>query len=121
MRPINLTIKAFGPYANTQFLNFEDNLVDSNLFLIHGATGAGKTTILDAIVFALYGSKNFGNGRFVRNLLEQAEMKQAQRLFKESDGGKIDKEKLIHLSVEDFSGALSEVYRKNRSKIGFLQ
>ena len=63
MRPINLTIKAFGPYANTQFLNFEENLVDSNLFLIHGATGAGKTSILDAILFALYGTKNFGNGR----------------------------------------------------------
>ena len=66
------------------------------------------------------GKENFGNGRFVRNLLEQAEMKQAQRIFKASDGKKIAKEQLIHLSVEDFKGALSEVYRKNRSKIGFL-
>ena len=66
------------------------------------------------------GKENFGNGRFVRNLLEQAEMKQAQRIFKASNGKKIDKEQLIHLSKEDFTGALSEVYKKSRSKIGFL-
>lgn len=62
---------------------------------------------------------NFGNGRFVRNLLEQAEMKQAQRLFKLSNGKKISKEELIHMEVSDFTGALSEIYKKNRSKIGF--
>lgn len=65
--------------------------------------------------------ENFGNGRFVRNLLEQAEMKQAQRIFKESNGKKIEKDKLIQLSVEDFRDALSEVYKKKKnSKIGFL-
>ena len=64
--------------------------------------------------------ENFGNGRFVRNLLEQAEMKQAQRLFKESKDKKLTKEELTHLSIEDFSGGLSEVYKRNRSKIGFL-
>ena len=64
--------------------------------------------------------ENFGNGRFVRNLLEQAEMKQAQRLFKKSKNKKISKEELIYLSIEDFSGGLSEVYKRNRSKIGFL-
>ena len=66
--------------------------------------------------------ENFGNGRFVRNLLEQAEMKQAQRLFQESKGKKIEKDQLIHLSAEDFKGGLGEVYKKNRSKeIGFLK
>ena len=68
--------------------------------------------------------ENFGNGRFVRNLLEQAEMKQAQRLFKESKeskGKKIGKDKLIHLSVEDFSGGLGEIYRRGRSMIGFIK
>ena len=64
--------------------------------------------------------ENFGNGRFVRNLLEQAEMKQAQRLFKESKDKKLTKEELTHLSIEDFSDGLSEVYKRNRSKIGFL-
>ena len=64
--------------------------------------------------------ENFGNGRFVRNLLEQAEMKQAQRIFKESKNKKIDKDQLIHLSVEDFSDGLSEVYKRSRAKIGFF-
>ena len=63
MRPIELKMMAFGPYVNKQYLNFEENIADSNLFLIHGATGSGKTTILDAILFALYGSRNIGNGR----------------------------------------------------------
>ena len=63
MRPISLKITAFGPYAKCQYLNFDEGLADDNLFLIHGMTGAGKTSILDAILFALYGSKNIGNGR----------------------------------------------------------
>ncbi len=64
--------------------------------------------------------ENFGNGRFVRNLLEQAEMKQAQRIFRESSGKTISKEILTHLEVNDFKGALGEIYKKSRSKIGFL-
>ena len=63
--------------------------------------------------------ENFGNGRFVRNLLEQAEMKQAQRIFKECAGKDIKKEHLIHFAVEDFSGGVSEIYSKNKGKIGF--
>jgi exonuclease SbcC len=54
MRPIKLTICAFGPYANEQTIDFEA-LKDKNIFLITGPTGAGKTTIFDAISFALYG------------------------------------------------------------------
>lgn len=56
MRPLNLRIQAFGPYITPLELNFEKNLHDEKIFLIHGATGAGKTTILDAICFALYGT-----------------------------------------------------------------
>ncbi len=63
MRPIELKISAFGPYANRQCLNFANGLAGSNLFLIHGPTGSGKTTILDAMLFALYGSNRIGNGR----------------------------------------------------------
>ena len=63
MRPISLTISAFGPYAKCQKLNFEEGLADDNLFLIHGMTGAGKTSILDAMLFALYGNNKIGNGR----------------------------------------------------------
>ena len=54
MRPIRLVTKAFGPYAAEQILDFRD-LGDRSLFLIHGPTGGGKTSILDAICFALYG------------------------------------------------------------------
>ncbi len=55
MKPLQLTMSAFGPYASEQSLDFAD-LKGRKFFLIHGATGAGKTTILDAICYALYGS-----------------------------------------------------------------
>ena len=54
MRPLKLTISGFGPYAGVQEINFED-LGKSGLYLITGDTGAGKTTIFDAITFALFG------------------------------------------------------------------
>lgn len=54
MRPLRLEMVAFGPYAGTQELDFGD-LGDKRFFLIHGPTGAGKTSILDAITYALYG------------------------------------------------------------------
>ncbi|MGL5328656.1 MAG: SbcC/MukB-like Walker B domain-containing protein [Peptostreptococcaceae bacterium] len=54
MRPIKLTISAFGPYANKQIIDFEE-LKGRNIFVISGKTGAGKTTIFDAISYALYG------------------------------------------------------------------
>jgi exonuclease SbcC len=48
-----LTITAFGPFADEVDLDVDD-LTDSGLFLVHGPTGAGKTSLLDAICFALY-------------------------------------------------------------------
>ena len=57
-------MSAFGPYVKEIELDFEIGLDDEKFFLIHGATGSGKTTILDAICYALYG-EDFGgkNGR----------------------------------------------------------
>ena len=54
MRPTRLVMSAFGPYAGRTEINF-DKLGDRGLYLITGDTGAGKTTIFDAIVFALFG------------------------------------------------------------------
>lgn len=53
MRPLKLTMQAFGSYGKKTVIDFEEP--NQNLFLITGDTGAGKTTIFDAIVFALYG------------------------------------------------------------------
>lgn len=54
MRPLKLKMSAFGPYAGEQEIDFS-KLENRNIFLIHGPTGSGKTSILDAICFALYG------------------------------------------------------------------
>lgn len=54
MTPLKLTMRAFGPYAGETVIDF-DKLDGRHLFLICGPTGAGKTTILDAMCYALYG------------------------------------------------------------------
>ncbi|MEU7581184.1 SMC family ATPase [Streptomyces sp. NPDC041068] len=55
MRLHRLRITAFGPFGTTQDIDF-DELSAAGLFLLHGPTGAGKTSVLDAVCFALYGS-----------------------------------------------------------------
>nr|WSY56631.1 SMC family ATPase [Streptomyces sp. NBC_00886] len=55
MRLHRLDITAFGPFGGSQSVDF-DELSSAGLFLLHGPTGAGKTSVLDAVCYALYGS-----------------------------------------------------------------
>jgi len=66
MRPILLKMTAFGPYPDETVIDFTE-LKDNNIFVITGPTGSGKTTIFDAICYALYGETS-GNKRTGRDL-----------------------------------------------------
>ncbi|CAM5625065.1 Exonuclease SbcC OS=Streptomyces griseomycini OX=66895 GN=FHS37_003997 PE=4 SV=1 [Streptomyces griseomycini] len=71
MRLHRLDITAFGPFGDSQTVDF-DKLSAAGLFLLHGATGAGKTSVLDAVCYALYGSvpgarQNGGQGATLRS------------------------------------------------------
>ena len=66
VKPLKLTVRAFGPYATEQVFDFA-HLNGRSFFLIHGPTGAGKTSVLDAICFALYGQAS-GSSRAPREM-----------------------------------------------------
>ena len=64
--------------------------------------------------------KEFGNGRFARNLIEQAMLKQAQRLVSGNKGKKIEKASVERLTATDFDVNISEIiYAKKNNTIGF--
>ena len=68
MKPLRLQMQAFGPFARRQVIDFRQ-LGEKTFFLIHGPTGSGKTSILDAICFALFGDSSGGerDGRQMRS------------------------------------------------------
>ena len=94
MKPISLTIEAFGPYRDSVTLDFNE-LQNHSMFLISGPTGAGKTSILDAMVYALYGEPS-GEVR-------------------KTDAIRSDFAEPQHMTRVDFSFAISEAqYRVER-------
>lgn len=66
MKPLKLTLNAFGPYVNNTVINFSD-FGNSGLYLISGTTGSGKTMIFDGIIYSLYGETT-SDGRTVKSL-----------------------------------------------------
>lgn len=73
MKPLVIRLQAFGPYQNEEIVDFK-KLSEQGLFLICGETGSGKTTILDAMTFALYGKSSGG----MRDQLEAMRCKQSE-------------------------------------------
>lgn len=71
MRLHHLEVTAFGPFADTVAVDF-DHLSDAGLFLLSGPTGAGKTSVLDAVCFALYGDVPGDRGSAKRLRSDQA-------------------------------------------------
>lgn len=67
MRPLKLKLTAFGPYKETETIDFNE-LRENRLFVISGSTGSGKTTIFDGISFALYGAASGSDRSETRNL-----------------------------------------------------
>lgn len=94
MKPIELEISAWGPYKQLEKLQFE-RLWERGLFLVTGPTGAGKTTVFDAICFALYGT-----------LSGQMREKNSVR----SDFADKDTKTYVKLKMEH-KGQLYEIYR----------
>mgnify|MGYP001217447467 CR=1 FL=1 len=70
MKPIKLTMTAFGPYKDKETIDFSE-LNGHRLFLVSGNTGSGKTSIFDAICFALYGEASGEDRSDSRNLRSQ--------------------------------------------------
>lgn len=83
MKPLSLTFKAFGSYKNEVTVDFED--IPGGIFLITGDTGAGKTTIFDAITFALYGRASGGKGGKNGNTGRNFDMMHSDHVSKDVD------------------------------------
>ena len=100
MRPLKLTMQAFGSYADRTEIDF--TIPNQNFFLITGDTGAGKTTIFDAMVFALYGEASSGT-----NKKDGAEL--------QSQFAELSEEPYVELEFSERDSAGSGIYTVRRS------
>lgn len=87
MKPIEITISAFGPYAGVEHIDMSA-LGNSGIYLISGKTGSGKTSIFDAIIFALYGtaSGSIRNSSMLRSKYASPDAKTFVKLIFEYKG-----------------------------------
>ncbi len=99
MRPLTLTMQAFGSYGEKTSISFAD--LKQNLFLITGDTGAGKTTIFDAIVFAIYGESGSSAEKKTGTILQ-------------SHYAPLDVEPYVELSFTEGEEDSGEVYHVRR-------
>lgn len=99
MRPITLTMEAFGSYGQRTTIDF--TRPNQNLFLITGDTGSGKTTIFDAIVFALYGEASSSSNKKDGTELQSQYAALSCRPF-------------VELTFSQSAGSLSQIYTVRR-------
>lgn len=99
MRPLRLVMQAFGSYGERTSIDFEEP--NQNLFLITGDTGAGKTTIFDAIVFAIYGEASSSSNKKDGVVLQ-------------SQYAALDVEPYVELTFSEECGGVREVYTVRR-------
>lgn len=99
MRPLKLTMQAFGSYGKKTQIDFEK--ASRNLFLITGDTGAGKTTIFDAIVFALYGEASSNANK-------------KEGIVLQSQYAGLDREPFVELVFLENRGESGDVYTVRR-------
>ncbi len=102
MKPIRLTMEAFGSYGEKTVIDF--TALNQNLFLISGETGSGKSTIFDAISFALYGSASS-----TTNIRDGKEL--------QSDYVSRDVTPYVELVFSEGSGAAAELYTVRREPL----
>ena len=104
MKPIKLTLQAFGSYGEKTIIDF--TRPNQSLFLITGDTGAGKTTIFDALVYALYGENSSNTNKKTGNDL------QSQFVGREV-------EPFVELTFSEMNGGNEEIYTVHRSPAHF--
>jgi len=107
MKPLNLTMQAFGPYANTVTVDFS-RFEGDGLFLITGDTGAGKTTIFDAICYALYdrtsaGEKGTDSQKLRSKYADETTLSYVELTF-ENNGGKYRVKRVPGQQVDNGKG-----------------